>query len=77
MKPSVHGKSVANGRWSPTAEVANGRFDCSESGPTAYPAHPDLPGKPRQEIVIDTLELGSDRSGHFHCVLVIVDVFTK
>ena len=27
VKPSVHGKSVANGRWSPTAEVANGRFE--------------------------------------------------
>ncbi|XP_065195653.1 uncharacterized protein LOC135827058 [Sycon ciliatum] len=49
----------------------------SKSGPTADPARPDLPGKPWQEIVIDTLELGSDRSGRFHCVLVIVDVFTK
>ena len=29
MKPSVHGKSVANSRWSPTAQVANGRFDCT------------------------------------------------
>ena len=48
-----------------------------KSGPTADPARPDLPGKPWQEIVIDTLELGFDRSGRFHCVLVIVDVFTK
>ena len=31
VKPSVHGKSVANGRWPPTAEVANGRFDCTFS----------------------------------------------
>ena len=37
-----------------------------KSGPTADPARPDFPVKPWQEIFIDTLELGSDRSGRFH-----------
>ena len=49
----------------------------TKRGPVGEPVRPDIPGKPWSEIVIDTLELGIDRSGRYHCVLVIVDAFTK
>ena len=41
------------------------------------PTRPDVPGKPWSAVQIDTLELGDDGSGRFHCVLVRVDGFTK
>ena len=46
-------------------------------GPSAAPTHPDIPGRPWCEVTLDTLELGPDRSGRYHCVLVCVDSFTK
>ena len=49
----------------------------SKRGPHADPTHPDIPGKPWSELVLDTLELGLDRRGDHHCVLVIIDTFTK
>ena len=48
-----------------------------QRGPGSHPTRPDIAGKPWSEIVIDTLELGADRSGKYHCILVMVDVFTK
>lgn len=41
------------------------------------PTRSDIPSGPWSELVLDTLELGDDRSGKYHCVLVCVDVFTK
>ena len=48
-------------------------------GPSAAPTRPDIPGRPwsQCEVTLDTLELGPDRSGRYHCVLVCVDSFTK
>ena len=46
-------------------------------GPRVEPTRPDIPGRPWGEVVIDVLELGSDASTKYHCVLVCVDVFTK
>ena len=38
----------------------------------------DIPGRPWQEVVLDTRELqGSDGHAEYHCVLMCVDVFTK
>ena len=48
-----------------------------QSGIPAAPTRADIPGRPWSEVVIDTLELGTDRSGKYHCVLVCVDIFTK
>ena len=48
-----------------------------QSGIPAAPTRADIPGRPWSEVVIDTLELGTDRSDKYHCVLVCVDVFTK
>ena len=47
------------------------------AGPSVPPTRADVPGRPWGEVVLDTLELGLDRSGHYHCVLVAVDSFTK
>ena len=49
----------------------------SAKGPAARPTRPDIPGKPWSEVQMDTLELGADRGGLYHCVLVVVDTFTK
>ena len=46
-------------------------------GQRVAPTRADIPGRPWSELVIDTLELGDDRSGKYHCVLVCVDTFTK
>ena len=46
-------------------------------GPSVPPTRADIPGRPWSEVVIDTLELGTDHSGRYHCVLVCVDSFTK
>ena len=46
-------------------------------GPSVPPTQADIPGRPWSEVVIDTLELGTDHSGRYHCVLVCVDSFTK
>ena len=46
-------------------------------GDSAPPTRPDIPCGPWSEVVIDTLELGEDNSGRYHCVLVCVDVFTE
>ena len=37
----------------------------------------DVPSRPWQEVVMDTLQIATDRSGQFHCVLVLVDAFSK
>ena len=50
---------------------------CTKKGPHVPATRPDIPGKPWSELVIDTLELGGDRSGRYHCVLVVVDPFSK
>lgn len=54
---------------------------CSAANPTAGPSAPptrsDIPGRPWGEVILDTLELGPDRSSRYHCVLVCVDAFTK
>ena len=39
--------------------------------------HASVPGSPWTEVMIDTMELGTDRRGRYHCVLVCVDSFTK
>ena len=49
----------------------------SAKGRSAQPTRPDLPGRPWNVVQMDTLELGSDKSGTYHCVLVCVDTFTK
>ncbi|XP_065196502.1 uncharacterized protein LOC135827994 [Sycon ciliatum] len=49
----------------------------SHAGPAAPPTQPDLPGRPWSVVQIDTLHLGEEKSGQYHCVLVCVDVFTK
>ena len=46
-------------------------------GPAMPPTRASVPGSPWTQVTIDTLELGTDRSGHYHCVLVCVDSFTK
>ena len=46
-------------------------------GPLAAATRCDIPGRPWQEIVVHTLELGSDGHAEYHCVLMYVDVFTK
>ena len=46
-------------------------------GPAVNATRPDVPGKPWSEVQLDTLELGLDQSGEFHCVLVCIDTFTK
>ncbi|XP_065182544.1 uncharacterized protein LOC135813373 [Sycon ciliatum] len=43
----------------------------------ASPTRPDIPGRPWSELVLDTLELGENSSGQYHCVLVCIDTFTK
>ena len=37
----------------------------------------DVPSRPWQEAVMDTLQIATDRSGQFYCVLVLVDAFSK
>ena len=44
---------------------------------SAPPTRPDIPSRPWSTVVIDTLELGTDRSGRYSCVLVAVDAYTK
>ncbi|XP_065198688.1 uncharacterized protein LOC135830349 [Sycon ciliatum] len=46
-------------------------------GPPVSPTRADIPGRPWSEVIIDTLELGTDRSGRYSCVLVCVGPFTK
>ena len=46
-------------------------------GPAMPPTRASVPGSPWTEVTIDSLELGTDRSGCYHCVLVCVDSFTK
>ena len=48
-----------------------------ERGDSSVPTRSDIPSSPWSEVVLDTLELGEDRSGKYHCVLVCIDVFTK
>ena len=62
-------------------EFVVGCFRCKAAdwtkGDRAPPTRLDIPCGPWSEVVIDTLELGGDNSGRYHCVLVCVDVFTK
>ena len=37
----------------------------------------DVPSRPWQEVVMDTLQIATDRSGQFHSVLVLVDALSK
>ena len=37
----------------------------------------DVPSRPWQEVVIETLQNATDRSGQFHSILVLVDAFSK
>ena len=37
----------------------------------------NVPSRPWQEVVMDTLQIAADRSGQFHCVLMLVDAFSK
>eukprot|EP00117_Sycon_ciliatum_P016048 scpid17635/ scgid15645/ Gag-Pol polyprotein; Matrix protein p10; p20; Capsid protein p25; Nucleocapsid protein p14; Protease p15; Reverse transcriptase/ribonuclease H p90; Integrase p46 len=54
---------------------------CVAANPSRAPAiaatRPDIPCRPWSEVVIDTLELGSDGTNDYHCVLMCVDAFTK
>lgn len=54
---------------------------CSAADPQsrlqASPTRPVSPSGPWDVVQIDTLELGASRSGTYHCVLVVVDVFTE
>ena len=49
----------------------------ASKGKAAPPSCPAVAPGPWSIVQIDTLELGANRSGKFHCVLVCVDVFTK
>ncbi|XP_065189616.1 uncharacterized protein LOC135820229 [Sycon ciliatum] len=49
----------------------------SRGGATVPQAPLEIPGQPWSVLQVDTLELGHERSGRFHCVLVCTDVFTK
>ena len=44
---------------------------------TVPPSRPETVSRPWSTVYLDTLELGSSRSGRFHCVLVMIDPFTK
>ena len=46
-------------------------------GARVPPSRAEIPGRPWSQVAIDTLELGSDQSGKYHCVLVAVDMFTR
>ena len=54
---------------------------CQRASPRApqqsEPTRPVSPGGPWEVVQVDTLELGRNRSGRFHCVLVCIDTFTK
>ena len=41
------------------------------------PTRPVTPDGPWRVVQIDTLELGTNKSGRYHCVLVCIDTFTK
>ena len=49
----------------------------STKGRSAPSTRPDMPSRPWEVIQIDTLELGLNRSGRYHCVLVCIDMYTK
>ena len=48
-----------------------------QCGSEVPPSRPETPSSPWSTVYMDTLELGSCRSGRFHCVLVMIDQFTK
>ena len=48
-----------------------------QRGPVPLATRPDIPGRPWSSVQLDTLELGAEKSGSYHCVLVCVDTFTK
>ena len=48
-----------------------------QRGPVPLATRPDIPGRPWSSVQLDTLELGEEKSGSYHCVLVCVDTFTK
>ena len=47
------------------------------SGPPAPAVQNDVPVKPWDIVQIDTLELGVNQTGQYHCVLVVVDMFSR
>ena len=49
----------------------------AKRGSTVPPSRPETVSRPWSTVYLDTLELGSSRSGRFHCVLVMIDPFTK
>ena len=53
------------------------RAACPGGATSVPPTRAAVSGRPWSEVVLDTLELGVDRTGRYHCVLVVVDTFTK
>ena len=53
------------------------RAACPGRAASVPPTRAAVSGRPWNEVVLDTLELGVDRTGRCHCVLVVVDTFTK
>ena len=49
----------------------------AKCGSTVPPSRPETVSRPWSTVYLDTLELGSSRSGRFRCVLVMIDPFTK
>ena len=62
-------------------EYVTGCPSCAAASPRrgerVPPKRPGVPSGPWRTVQIDTLELGASQNGRFHCVLVIVDSFTK
>ena len=62
-------------------KFVHGCSSCKGASPRSsespHPTRPVSPGRPWEVVQMDTLELGTNRSGKYHCVLVAVDVFTK
>ena len=49
----------------------------ARGGGQAGRVHADVPSRPWQEVVMNTLQIATDRSGQVHCVLVLVDALSK
>ena len=62
-------------------KYVHGCTSCLKANPRSadrpHPTRPVSMGGPWEVVQLDTLELGVNRSGKYHCVLVAVDMFTK